>query len=194
MYATAVCAGPCEVGREADPRLIDVRDGTVIVGIDGSSDESPLVSMLGMESVGSDVSVGRICVMLASIEPIDESPRLDGSTIREDGSVVSMVTGGSKVPVRLPIPDTAGNRVVRDGRRAEIEARGFVASEIRLTMGLPSGPSLTARLAIRMTVLVPFRMIPVEGSPSPAVSVHTPSVKLNPVHPNKREHLLEQAR
>lgn len=37
-------------------------------------------------------------------------------------------------------------------------------------------------------------MIPVEGSPSPVVSVHTPSVKLNPVHSNKREHLLEQAR
>lgn len=173
----------------ADPKLMEVSDGAVIVGIGGSRDERPLTLMLGIERVGSDDVVGRMFVTLASIEPSDDSPRLDGKPIKEDGRVVSNVIGGSKVPVRLPMSDTPGRRVVKllipDGpgrrvvmelRKDAIEVRGFVAIVIVLRTGMSSGPILTARLATKTTVLVPLRWVPADSAPSPLVKVHTPAV------------------
>jgi hypothetical protein len=183
---------------------MEVRDGTVMVGIGESRDERPLPSTLEIESVGSDDTVGRTLVMLASIEPSEVSPRLDGNMVREDGRLVFNVIGDSKVPVRLPrldgkptgedvklvinaicgsevpvrllIPDAPGRRVVIEPRRDDIEVRGFGAIEIVLTTGMLSGPIFTARLDTKTTVLVPLRWLPVDSAPSPLVRVHTPSV------------------
>ena len=93
---------------------MEVRDGTVMVGIGESRDERPLTSTLEIESEGSDDTVGRIFVMLASIEPSEVSPRLDGNMVREDGRLVFSVIGDSKVPVRLPRLDSRPDR--EDGR------------------------------------------------------------------------------
>ena len=93
---------------------MEVRDGTVMVGIGESRDERPLTSTLEIESEGSDDTVGRIFVMLASIEPSEVSPRLDGNMVREDGRLVFNVIGDSKVPVRLPRLDSRSDR--EDGR------------------------------------------------------------------------------
>lgn len=167
---------------------MEVRDGAVIVDIDERRDERPLTSTLGeIESVGSGGLVGSVSVMLASIEPGKETPGLDGivtreddrpvsDVMREDGRLVSSVIGESEVPVRLLISDAPGGRVVMDPRSADVEVRGFGAIEIALTTGVPSGPTLTERLAIKIAVLVPLRDVPDDESPSPFVKVQTPSV------------------
>ena len=135
-----------------------------------------LASMLGVESVDSDEVVGKVFVMLASIEPGDETPRLDDKVTEEDGRSVSKVVDMTELPVKLLVPDTTGGRVVMEGGRAEVDARGFVTIGVRSTMGLPSDPSVTTRLAVMMTVVVPLRTVPVGGTPSPFVKVQTPSV------------------
>jgi hypothetical protein len=134
-----------------------------------------LASMLGVESVDSDEVVGKVFVMLASIEPGDETPRLDGKVAEEDGRSVSKVVDVTELPVKLLVPDTTGGRVVTEGGRAEVDARGFVTIGIRSTMGLPSDPSVTTRLAVMMTVVVPLRTVSVGGTPSPFVKVQSPS-------------------
>jgi hypothetical protein len=91
----------------ADPKLMEVSDGAVIVGSEGSRDDRPLTSTLGIEKDGSDDIVGRMSVTPASIEPRDDSPRLVGKLTKEDGRPVSNVIGGSKVPVRLVRSETA---------------------------------------------------------------------------------------
>ena len=160
----------------AELKLMEVRGGAVIVGIDESGDERSLTSTLGMSNVGSDDMVDRIFVMLTSMEPGEVRPRLDGRIVGEDGRPVSVVISESKVPARLLISDAPGRKVVTDPRRADVEARGFVVIVIALTIGILSGPTLTARLAIKITVLVPLRGVPVDALPSPFVKVHTPSV------------------
>lgn len=53
----------------AELKLMDVRDAAVMVGIGESREERPPMPTLEVESFGSDCSVVRTFVMLASIEP-----------------------------------------------------------------------------------------------------------------------------
>jgi hypothetical protein len=113
----------------ADPKLMELRDGAVMVGIDGNRDVRPLTSMLGMESVGSDDIVGKMFVTLASIGPSEEEvPRSDAPgrkvvmeprrvTLSEVlGKLGSAVTELSPVgivrdrlrPLRDPVSDSVG--------------------------------------------------------------------------------------
>jgi hypothetical protein len=171
----------------AELRMMEVRVGAVSVGGDESRDERPLTPPL-RESVGSDDSVGRMFVMLASIEPGELSPRLDGRPDRDDGRLVSNVICENDVPIRLLIPDAPEGRVViepgrvvteprsvvMEPRRDDIEVRGFVTNVVAL--GMLSGPIFTARLDTKTTVLVPLRRVPVDNPSNPLVKVHSPSV------------------
>jgi len=161
---------------------MEVRVGAVIVGSDEARDERPLTPPL-MESVGSDDSVGRVFVILGTMEPRELSPRLDGRPDRDDGRLVSNVICENEVPIRLLIPDAPERRVVREPERVVIEprrddneVRGFVTNVVALTMGMLSGPIFTARLDTKTTVLVPLRRVPVDSPSNPLVKVHSPSV------------------
>jgi hypothetical protein len=194
---------------------MEVRDGPVMAGIDESRDERPLTPSLEMESVGSDDSVGRVFVMLASIDPGEVSPRVDDRPDRDDGRPVSNVICDSDVPVRLLISDAPGRRVLREPvrvvmeprrvvrepgrvviepRGAEIEVRGFITNVVALTTGMLPGPIVTARLDTKTTVLVPLRRVPPDSAPCPVVKAQTPSVYAKPEHVNSSEHWLEQSR
>jgi hypothetical protein len=173
---------------------VEVRDGPVMADTDERRDEGPLTPPFEMESVGSDDCVGRVFVMLASMEPGEVSPRLDGRSDRDDGRPVSNVICESDVPDRLLILEAPGRRVVIEPRRvdrepvrvvmepkgAESEVRGFVTNVVALTTGRLSGPTFTARLDTKTTVLVPLRRVPPDSAPSPVVNVQTPSVYAKP--------------
>ena len=112
----------------------------------------------GSESVGRPVIVGRVSV--------------DGKTVSkgsetDDGKSVS-VAGGNKVCVMLYITEKLVIDEMPD--MLGIEVTGIVS-----TIGLPSGPSCTARLANLTTVLVPLRAVPVSGLPKFCVNVRNPS-------------------
>jgi hypothetical protein len=133
-------------------------------------------SMLGMDIDGRDDVIERIFVMLASMEPREVGPELDCKPDREEGRLGTSVICESEVPVRLLVPDAPGRKVVMEPKRDDIEVRGFVAIVVELTTGMLPGPITTARLDIKMTVLVPLRVIPADRVPSPLVKVQTPSV------------------
>jgi hypothetical protein len=180
---------------------VEVRDGPVMADTDERRDEGPLTPPFEMESVGSDDCVGRVFVTLASMEPGEVSPRLDGRSDRDDGRPVSNVICESDVPDRLLISEAPGRRVVSDPGRvvieprrvdrepvrvvmepkgAESEVRGFVTNVVALITGRLSGPTFTARLDTKTTVLVPLRRVPPDSAPSPVVNVQTPSVYAKP--------------
>jgi hypothetical protein len=147
----------------ADPRLMELRDGAVMVGIDGNRDVMPLTSMLGMESVGSDDIVGKMFVTLASIGPSEEEvPRSDapgrkvvmeprrvtlsevlgklGSAVTDPRDILSPVgiVRDRLRPLRDPVSDSVGK--IGDGvcepRDGITELSvGMVRSEVRDTAG-----------------------------------------------------------
>jgi hypothetical protein len=133
----AVIVGSDEIRDErplAPTSGMEVRDGPVMAGIDETRDERPLTPPLERESVGSDDSVGRVFVMLASMDPGKVSPRLDDRPDREDGRLVSNVICESDVPVRLLISDAPGRRVLREPVRVVREPVRVVREPVRVVM------------------------------------------------------------
>jgi hypothetical protein len=146
----------------ADPKLMELRDGAVMAGIDGSRYERPLTSMLGIESVGSDDIVGKMFVTLASIGPSEEVPRSDapgrkvvmepiivtlsevlgklGSAVTEPRDILSPVgiVRDRLRPLRDPVSDSVGKTgdSVSEPRDGITELSvGMVRPEVRDTTG-----------------------------------------------------------
>jgi hypothetical protein len=103
---------------------------------------------------------------------IDGSETDDDRMVKDDDRPVS-VTGGNKVAVKLSIADTTAEKLV-SGKRPDM--LGIEVTGIVFTIGLPSGPVSTIRLASLTTVWVPLRAVPNGGLPKPCVNVHKPSV------------------
>lgn len=109
--------------------------------------------------------------LLRSILVIVGKVSVVGRIFRDDGKSVS-VAGGNKVAVTLSIPDTTADKLVI-GEMPDM--LGIVVTGIVFTIGFPSGPGSTARLANFTTVCVPLRGDPTGGLPKPCVNVHKPS-------------------
>ena len=139
-----------------------LRPISVIVGrvsVDGR------IVIEGSESVGRSVIKGRVSVDGGTVSKGSETD--DGSMVTDDSKSVS-VAGGNKVCVMLYITE----KLVIDEMP---DMLGIEVTGIVFTIGLPSGPSCTARLANLTTVLVPLRAVPVSGLPKFCVNVHKPS-------------------
>jgi hypothetical protein len=124
--------------------------------------------------VRDDGSPGLVIVGRVSVEGrpvIEGSESDDGRIVRDDGKSVS-VEGGNKVSVKLSITDTTAEKLVTV---AMPDMLGIDVTGIVFTIGLPSGPGSTARLANLTTVCVPLRTVPTGGLPKPCVNVHKPS-------------------
>lgn len=112
-----------------------------------------------------------ILVVVGKLKVVGRIVKDDGKIVRDDGKSVD-VAGGNKVAVKLSTTDTAADKLVTGEipDMLEIEVTGIV-----FTMGFPSGPGSTARLANLTTVCVPLRGDPTGGLPKPCVNVHKPS-------------------
>jgi hypothetical protein len=102
---------------------------------------------------------------------IDGSETDDGGMVKDDDRPVS-VTGGNSVTVELSITGTTAEKLVTGCRP---DMLGIKVTGIVFTIGLPSGPFSTIRLASLTTVCVPLRAVPIGGLPKPCVNVHKPS-------------------
>ena len=109
--------------------------------------------------------------LLTSMLVIVGKVSVDGRLVRNDDKSV-VVASGNKVAIKLSTTDTAADKLVTGEipDMLEIEVTGIV-----FTMGFPSGPGSTARLANLTTVCVPLRGDPTGGLPKPCVNVHKPS-------------------
>lgn len=170
--------GPWEVGTVAEPRVM-----TEFTKV-GSTDGVP-----GLIA-GIVVAVKRL-LMLTLV--MVGSEIVDGRAVSDDGRLVTVIDG-SKVDVKLLITDTADGMVVIGNVVPETDSRGSEVTGFVSMIGLPSGPTLTARLASMTTVLVPLRRDPIGGSPKFCVNVHKPSAKLKPVHVEVLEQVWEQSK
>jgi hypothetical protein len=138
--------------------------------IDGSETEDGRIVMDGSETDnegividGNETEDGRIV--------IDGSETDDGRMVKDDDKPVS-VTGGNRVAVELSITGTTAEKLVTGCRP---DMLGIKVTGIVFTIGLPSGPFSTIRLASLTTVCVPLRAVPIGGLPKPCVNVHKPS-------------------
>jgi hypothetical protein len=109
--------------------------------------------------------------LLRSILVIVGKVSVVGRIVRDDGKSVSVV-GGNKVAVTLSTTDTTADKLVT-GEMPDM--LGIVVTGIVFTIGFPSGPGSTARLANLTTVCVPLRGDPTGGLPKLCVNVHKPS-------------------
>jgi hypothetical protein len=119
--------------------------------------------------------VGRVSVEGRTV--IEGSEIDDGRIVKDDGNSVS-VTGGNKVSVKLSITETTAEKLVTV---AMPDMLGIDVTGIVFTIGLPSGPSSTARLANLTAVWVPLRTVPTGGL-------------LKPVHVSELEQVSEQSK
>lgn len=124
---------------------------------------------------GSETEDGNIAIDGNEIDEgktvIDGSETDEGRMVKDDDRPVS-VAGGNKVAVKLSITDTTAEKLVT-GERPDM--LGIEVTGIVFTIGLPSGPVSTIRLANLTTVWVPLRKFPTGGLPKPCVNVHKPS-------------------
>ena len=109
--------------------------------------------------------------LLTSILAIVGKVSVDGRIVRDDGKFVD-AAGGSKVAVTLSITGTTADKLVT-GEMPDM--LGIEVTGIVFTIGFPSGPGSTARLANLTTVCVPLRGDPTGGLPKLCVNVHNPS-------------------
>lgn len=132
----------------------------------------------GRESVGgrlvidgSEIDEGR--VVIDGRESVEGRDVIDGSEIVDGRETVAerpvSVIDGKEVAVRPLIVGIPAVKLVLGNDSLGSEETEFVSM-----IGLPSGPSLTARLANMTTVLVPLRADPTGGFPKPCVNVQTP--------------------
>ena len=139
----------------------------------------PLTSILvivGRDSVdGSIVIEGSVMEDTVTEGNVNEGTETnDGKIVRDDGRLVS-VTGSNRVAVKLSIADTTADKLVSGDKIPDTDRLGSEVIGIVSKIGLPSGPTLTARFANMTTVLVPLRGEPTGGLPKPCVNVHKPS-------------------
>jgi hypothetical protein len=140
-------------------------DGRIV--IEGSETEDG--RMVRDDGSPGPVIVGRVSVEGRPV--IEGSETDDGRMVTDDGKSVS-VAGGNKVSVRLSTTDTTAEKLVTV---AMPDMLGIDVTGMVFTIGLPSGPGSTARLANFTTVCVPLRTVPTGGLPKPCVNVHKPS-------------------
>lgn len=136
------------------------------------------VSVEGRKVIeGSETEDGRIVrddgrstlIVMGSVSV--EGRMLEGRIVRDDDKSVG-VGGGNKVAVKVSTTDTTADKVVT-GEMPDM--LGIEVTGIVFTIGFPSGPGSTARLASLTTVCVPLRGDPTGGLPKPFVNVHKPS-------------------
>lgn len=109
--------------------------------------------------------------LLMSILAIVGKVSVDGRIVRDDGKSVD-AAGDSKVAVKLSITGTTADKLVT-GEMPDM--LGIEVTGIVFTIGFPSGPGTTARLANLTTVCVPLRGDPTGGLPKLCVNMHKPS-------------------
>jgi hypothetical protein len=110
-------------------------------------------------------------VIVGKVNVVGRIVKDDGKIVRDDGKSVD-VAGGNKVAVKLSITDTTADKLVT-GEMPDM--LGIEVTGIVFTIGFPSGPGSTARLANLTTVCVPLRGDPTGGLPKLCVNVHKPS-------------------
>lgn len=109
--------------------------------------------------------------LLTSMLVIVGKVSVDGRLVRNDDKSV-FVASGNKVAVKLSTTDTTADKLVT-GEMPDM--LGIEVTGIVFTIGLPSGPGSTARLANLTTVCVPLRADPTGRLPKTCVNVHKPS-------------------
>lgn len=162
--------------------MSDERDG----GVPGVNTEMvvalkrllvPMLVTVGKASVEGKTMIEGIEIVVAfnrlltSMLVIVGNVSVDNRIVRDDSKSVD-VAGGNRVAVKLSITDTTADKLVT-GEMPDM--LGIEVTGIVFTIGFPSGPGSTARLANLTTVYVPLRGDPTGGLPKLCVNVHKPS-------------------